>query len=82
MQHGFAADSQYTGPIKLSGFPAWAAWLLIHVFFLIGFRNRFFVLGEWAWIYFTYERGARLITGPVHGLLGHPEPSRDESPEA
>ena len=63
------------GPVKLSGFPAWAAWLLIHIFFLIGFRNRFFVLGEWAWIYFTYERGARLITGPVHDLLGHSEPS-------
>jgi NADH dehydrogenase len=63
------------GRIKLSGFIAWAAWLLIHIFFLIGFRNRFFVLGEWAWIYFTYERGARLITGPVHDLLKH-----DESP--
>jgi NADH dehydrogenase len=62
------------GPIRLSGFVAWAAWLLIHIFFLIGFRNRFFVLGEWAWIYFTYERGARLITGPVHDLLGHSEP--------
>ena len=62
------------GTIRLSGFPAWAAWLLIHIFFLIGFRNRFFVLGEWAWIYFTYERGARLITGPVHDLLGHDEP--------
>ncbi len=62
------------GFVKLSGFPAWAAWLLIHIFFLIGFRNRFFVLSEWAWIYFTYERGARLITGPVHDLLGHDEP--------
>ena len=62
------------GPFQLSGFVAWAAWLLIHIFFLIGFRNRFVVLGEWAWIYFTYERGARLITGPVHDLLGHSEP--------
>ena len=61
------------GKLHLSGFPAWMAWLLIHIFFLIGFRNRFFVLVEWAWVYFTYERGARLITGPVHNLLDRPE---------
>ena len=39
------------------------AWLLIHIFFLIGFRNRFLVITQWAWAYFTYQRGARLITG-------------------
>lgn len=49
--------------IKLSGFVAWVAWLTIHIYFLIGFRNRLLVLFEWAWAYFTYERGARLITG-------------------
>ena len=49
--------------MKLSGAIAWWAWLLIHIFFLIGFRNRIVVLIEWAWAYFTYERGARLITG-------------------
>jgi NADH dehydrogenase len=70
---GRASAVAEIGKLKLSGFPAWAAWLLIHIFFLIGFRNRFFVLGEWAWIYFTYERGARLITGPVHRLLDEPE---------
>ncbi len=64
------------GPFQLSGIVAWMAWLLVHIFFLIGFRNRFFVLGEWAWIYFTYERGARLITGPVHDLLRHNEHDR------
>lgn len=48
--------------VKLSGFVAWVAWLLIHVYFLIGFRNRLLVMFEWAWAYFTYERGARLIT--------------------
>ena len=63
------------GKVHLSGFPAWMAWLVIHVFFLIGFRNRFFVMGEWAWVYFTYERGARLITGPVHDLLDQPTDS-------
>jgi len=53
------------GRIKLSGFPAWLAWLVVHIFFLIGFRNRFLVLFEWAWVYLTYDRGARLITGPA-----------------
>ena len=48
---------------RLSGFVAWLAWLLVHIFFLIGFRNRFVVLFEWAWAYLTYQRGARLITG-------------------
>ena len=48
---------------KISGFPAWAAWLGIHIFFLIGFRNRLLVLIEWAWAYFTWQRGTRLITG-------------------
>jgi NADH dehydrogenase len=49
--------------LKLSGFIAWIAWLTIHIFFLIGFRNRFLVITQWAWAYVTYERGARLITG-------------------
>lgn len=49
--------------IHISGFFAWLAWLFIHVFFLIGFRNRIAVMFEWAWSYFTYARSARLITG-------------------
>lgn len=53
------------GRLKLSGFLAWLAWLLIHVFFLIGFRNRFIVLFQWALSYLTFQRGARLITGNV-----------------
>jgi NADH:ubiquinone reductase (H+-translocating) len=48
--------------IRLSGFIAWLAWLFIHVFYLIGFRNRFVVLFTWAWSYLSYRRGARLIT--------------------
>jgi NADH:quinone reductase (non-electrogenic) len=55
------------GRLRLWGFPAWLAWLLVHIMFLIGFRNRFVVLFEWAWAYFTYQRGARLITGPWRG---------------
>ncbi len=48
---------------KRSGAFAWWTWLLVHIFFLIGFRNRVLVLLEWAWSYVTYQRGARLITG-------------------
>ncbi len=55
------------GRLKLSGFFAWMAWLLIHLLFLIGFRNRFIVLFEWALSYVTYDRGARLITGNLPG---------------
>jgi len=51
------------------GIPAWATWLVVHIFFLIGFRNRLSVLFEWAYTYFTFSRGARLITGD-HTLVG------------
>lgn len=60
---GRKAAIAHVGKLKLSGFPAWLFWLGLHIFFLIGFRNRFAVLFNWAWSYFTYERGARLITG-------------------
>ncbi|HEY8200474.1 MAG TPA: FAD-dependent oxidoreductase, partial [Actinomycetota bacterium] len=54
--------------LKLSGFPAWAAWLTIHIFFLIGFKNRLRVMLEWAYAYLTYDRGSRLITGEIDRL--------------
>ena len=57
-----AAIAQF-GRIHISGFIAWLAWLFVHILFLIGFRNRVLVFIQWAWSYFTYERGARLITG-------------------
>jgi NADH dehydrogenase len=57
-----AAVAQF-GKLHISGYPAWLAWLFIHIFFLIGFRNRILVMIQWAWAYFTYQRGARLITG-------------------
>jgi len=60
---GRAAAVAQIGKLQLSGFPAWLAWLFVHIFFLIGFRNRILVLIQWAWSYLTYERGARLITG-------------------
>ena len=53
------------GRLRVSGILAWLAWLFVHVFFLIGFRNRFVVIFEWAWAYMTYQRGARLITGDI-----------------
>jgi NADH dehydrogenase len=49
------------GWIRFSGFPAWAAWLGIHIFFLIGFQNRLLVMIQWAWNYVTRNRSARLI---------------------
>ena len=51
------------GNIHLSGFPAWMLWSGAHVYFLIGFRNRFVVALNWAWSYVTFQRGSRLITG-------------------
>ncbi len=56
------AIAQVAG-LKLSGFVAWFAWLAVHIFFLIGFRNRFAVLFNWIYNYFAYQRGARIITG-------------------
>jgi NADH dehydrogenase len=53
------------GRVKLSGPPAWLAWLFLHVLFLVGFRNRVMVLLQWAWSFISYDRGARLITGPL-----------------
>ncbi len=60
-----AAVANVKWPFKahMSGFPAWFTWLTVHIFFLIGFRNRLAVLSNWAWTYFTFTRGARLITG-------------------
>jgi len=53
------------GRLHLSGLVAWLAWALVHIVNLVGFDNRVLVLWQWAWAYFTFRRGARLITGPV-----------------
>ena len=59
------------GRIKASGYFAWLLWLFVHIFFLIGFRNRLIVMIHWAWSYVTFDRGARLITEPLkEPLLG------------
>ena len=49
------------GRVHLSGYPAWLTWLVAHIYFLINFRNRLAVLIDWAWSYWTYDRGARII---------------------
>jgi NADH dehydrogenase len=65
------------GKLKLSGTPAWLAWLLLHLLFLVGFRNRLSVLFQWIWSFVSYDRGARLITGP---LKRDPAQARAERP--
>ena len=75
---GRAAAVADFGKVHISGFIAWLSWLFIHIFFLIGFRNRLLVFIQWAWSYVTYERGARLITGntSLPGWIGmHPAAS-------
>ena len=60
------------GTLRFSGLAAWLFWLFAHIYFLIGFRNRLIVMVDWAWAYFTYERGARVVA--------EPERSRAEPP--
>jgi NADH:quinone reductase (non-electrogenic) len=70
-----AAVANILWPFKghWSGFPAWVTWLVVHIFFLIGFRNRLAVFRQWAWTYLTFSDGARLITGSQE-LPGWNEP--------
>jgi NADH dehydrogenase len=64
------------GKVRFTGRPAWLFWLFLHIMYLVGFRNRVSVLVQWAYAYFTYQRGVRLITNPErHGEL---VPSRRE----
>ena len=50
------------GWLKLAGYPAWLAWLFVHLLYLVGFQNRLLVFFQWAWAYATRNRSARLIT--------------------
>jgi len=59
---GRGAAVAHIGSIRASGYLAWILWIFVHVFFLIGFRNRLVVMIQWAWSYITFDRGARLIT--------------------
>jgi NADH dehydrogenase len=60
---GRSAAVAQVGRLRFSGWPAWAAWLGVHLVFLIGFRNKLSVFLQWVYAYWTYQRGARLITG-------------------
>jgi NADH:ubiquinone reductase (H+-translocating) len=72
---------------KLSGALAWLAWLFIHILYLSGFRNRLVVFVQWAWSFLTWQRAARLITGPIGPVLVPPDaplgtPREPETPVA
>jgi NADH dehydrogenase len=58
--------------LHFGGLLAWLIWIFVHIFFLIGFRNRVLVLIQWAWSYITYSRGARLITEEIHPRVPAP----------
>jgi len=62
------------GKIKLTGFTAWVAWLLLHLVFLIGFRNKIAVMIQWTYAYFAYKRGARIITTMPRPKPGNEQP--------
>jgi NADH dehydrogenase len=57
-------DVPVLGRVQFSGVAAWLFWLFVHVYFLIGFRNRLVVLSDWAWAYFSFERQARVVADP------------------
>jgi NADH:ubiquinone reductase (H+-translocating) len=73
---GRSAAVAELGRAKLSGFIAWVLWLAVHICFLIGFRNRYIVLFQWVWHYFTNQGGARLITGTQRPRSGWPSQPR------
>ncbi len=59
-----SVDVPVLGTVRFSGAFAWLFWLFVHIYFLIGFRNRLVVLGDWAWAYFSFERQARVVADP------------------
>ena len=88
-RHSAIAD---LGWIRLTGWVAWILWGIVHIFFLIGFRNRMAVFLNWIWAWLTYGRGARLITGDTtplaagakpapHGMCDKPDPNCCHQPD-
>jgi NADH dehydrogenase len=63
------------GRLKLGGWIAWVVWIVVHIHYLVGFRNRLFVVLQWAWAYLTYQRGARLIVR--RDWRDHPDATTD-----
>ena len=82
---GRSAAVAKIGRLEFAGFPAWLAWLVVHLIFLIGFRNKIAVFFNWAYSYLTYKRGMRIITGlsdtsdPALKGAFHPTPGSAES---
>ena len=68
---GRSAAVAKIGRFHFSGFPAWIAWLGVHLLFLVSFRSKLSVLIQWTYSYFTYKRGARVITGVTGGPPSH-----------
>jgi NADH dehydrogenase len=70
--------------LRFNGFVAWLTWLFVHLSYLVEFDNRLLVLVQWAWNYFTWNRGARLITGesplPLYAPAEKPPSSEDPAP--
>ncbi len=71
---GRKAAVAMVGRFKFSGYPAWLFWLFVHLYFLIGFRNRLMVMTDWAWAYLTFERNARIISDVDHAPPPMPKP--------
>ena len=79
---GRAAAVADLGKLHFSGFFAWMTWLFVHILFLVGFRNRLIVMIQWAWSYFTFDRGARLIVGDSTAITPDSATSQTEDTKA
>jgi NADH dehydrogenase len=63
------------GRLRMAGFPAWLLWLIVHIYYLTGFKNRLLVVLQWAWSYMTFRRGARLIVNKEWRLVAATDPA-------
>jgi NADH dehydrogenase len=66
------------GRVRFAGFSAWIVWIVVHIYYLVGFKNRLFVVLQWAWSYLSFRRGARLIVD--HGWRSPSPPPKDQNP--
>lgn len=73
---GRSAAVAQLGKLEFNGWLAWVAWLLVHLVFLVGFRNKAAVLLQWTYSYFTYKRGSRIVTGIEDSSTHQPDSSR------
>jgi NADH:ubiquinone reductase (H+-translocating) len=77
---GRSAAVAQLGKLEFNGWLAWAAWLLVHLIFLVGFRNKAAVLLQWTYSYFTYKRGSRIVTGIEEATTQKPARSAAQRP--